>query len=62
MFWVDGIAVVIAWVGQQNRGTAGLAQKREGQAKEDTDESVGLWEETVQLLTVAGNCGGRVSL
>lgn len=40
----------------------GLAQKREGRAKEGTDESVGLWEETVQLLMVARNCGSHVSL
>lgn len=36
--------IVMAWVGQQNGGGVGLAQKRE--AKEDMNESVGLWEET----------------
>lgn len=51
----------MAWVDQRTGGV-GLAQKREGQAEEDTDESVGLWEETVQLLMVAGDCGKHMSL
>lgn len=62
MFWVGATVVLMAWVDQQNGGGVGLAQKREGRAEEDTDESVGLWEETVQLLMVAGNCGKHVSL
>lgn len=60
MFWVGVTVIVMAWVDQQNGGGVGLAQKRE--AKEDMNESVGLWEETVQLLMVARNCGKHVSL